>query len=485
MNKAFEDVIAEQGTLVYTNVGDSMYPFIRKRDLLIISKVKEPLKVSDVPLYKRPSGQYVLHRIIAERDGDYVLRGDNRSIIEYGVKKDWIIGVLTGIVRDGKTLSIAEADLIYQRQIARDVAYLLSCSVNETEPDANRCAQMSLPAVYRFSRAHDVTSAAAFALGQVIELPREFDQAKKKTIRKLALFDIERASIFRELEKAGIWYLPLKGIVLCKYYPKSAMREMTDNDILCDSERMADFKAIMERLGYTCDMFGEYNHDIYSKPPTLEFEIHSSLFFEEKDPELYAYFLNIKDRLRKVSDYGYQMTTEDFYLYILAHAYKHYRRGGIGLRSLADVYVFIKREGDSLDRDYLDKELERLGITDFELSIRTLSQKLFDLQPLNEAETKEFDYYCSSGASGTLENIEYNLVLDRLNNDDSAKSKRRYYARRVFPPFTEVKKNYPLVYRHKGLYPFLIVYRIGKGVFVKPKRVISEYKEIKQLKIDK
>ena len=43
--------------------GDSMYPIIRGRDLLIIEAVKEPLRVGDVPLYKRDSGQYVLRRL--------------------------------------------------------------------------------------------------------------------------------------------------------------------------------------------------------------------------------------------------------------------------------------------------------------------------------------------------------------------------------------------------------------------------------------
>ena len=69
MNKKFEDVIAEQGRLVYTNEGDSMFPIIQPRDLLVIEAVKEPLKVGDVPLYKRDSGQYVLHRIIAIKKG--------------------------------------------------------------------------------------------------------------------------------------------------------------------------------------------------------------------------------------------------------------------------------------------------------------------------------------------------------------------------------------------------------------------------------
>ena len=50
--------------MIYTNVGDSMYPTIQPRDLLVIEAVSGPLKVGDVPLYKRDSGQYVLHRIV-------------------------------------------------------------------------------------------------------------------------------------------------------------------------------------------------------------------------------------------------------------------------------------------------------------------------------------------------------------------------------------------------------------------------------------
>ena len=64
MNKTFEEIISEQGRLVYTSVGDSMSPLIRENDLLVIEPVKEPLKVGDIPLYKRDSGQYVLHRIV-------------------------------------------------------------------------------------------------------------------------------------------------------------------------------------------------------------------------------------------------------------------------------------------------------------------------------------------------------------------------------------------------------------------------------------
>ena len=122
MNKKFEDVIAEQDRLVYTNEGDSMIPVIREGNLLVIEAVKEPLKVGDIPLYKRDSGQYVLHRIVEIKKGKYSMKGDNRTLVEKGITDKHIIGVLTGIVRNGKTYPVETAQE-YITRIAKDMIY--------------------------------------------------------------------------------------------------------------------------------------------------------------------------------------------------------------------------------------------------------------------------------------------------------------------------------------------------------------------------
>jgi len=108
MNKStFEEQLAINGKLIYTNKGDSMMPLIKQdRDLLIIKPVHGRLKKYDVPLYKRDSGQYVLHRILKVRKNDYVICGDNRWIKEYGIRDRHIIGVLTAVVRNGKEISV-------------------------------------------------------------------------------------------------------------------------------------------------------------------------------------------------------------------------------------------------------------------------------------------------------------------------------------------------------------------------------------------
>lgn len=107
----FEEEINRTGKLIYTNVGDSMMPLIRQnRDLLIIERINGKLKKYDVPLYKRDSGQYVLHRILKTRKNDYVMCGDNRWQKEYGITDRHMIGVLTGIVRDGRTVSVNDKE---------------------------------------------------------------------------------------------------------------------------------------------------------------------------------------------------------------------------------------------------------------------------------------------------------------------------------------------------------------------------------------
>ena len=103
---SFKDELNRSGRLVYTNKGVSMMPLLRQdRDLMIIEKKQEgQLKLYDAVLFIRDNGQYVMHRILKVRDNDYWIVGDHCVSGEY-IREDQIIGVLTGVVRDGKTIN--------------------------------------------------------------------------------------------------------------------------------------------------------------------------------------------------------------------------------------------------------------------------------------------------------------------------------------------------------------------------------------------
>lgn len=483
MQKKFEDVIAQQGRLVYTNVGDSMIPVIREGNLLIIEAVREPLKVGDIPLYKRDTGQYVLHRIVGIRNGKYMMKGDNRDFAERGITDRHIIGVLTGIVRGGKTYPV-ETVPEFTARVAGDLAYLVSCAVNVQTPDRERVNNMDLAEVYRLSRMHQLGAAAAFGLEKVMPLPESFDEEKKHAVATLTLFEVERMAVTRELEQAGIWYLPLKGIVLKDLYPKSAMREMSDNDILVDSAKMEDVKQIMHRLGFSG---GDYDKDhdvVFKKPPAVVFEMHRRLFGKEHHPLYFAYFKNIRQKLLPVqgTGCGFQMTNEDFYIYLLCHMHKHYHYAGTGLRSLLDVYVFQKAHGETLDQGYLSAELKKLKLTGFEADMRRLAEKVFSGSPLSEQEKQIFTFLAASGTYGTGSRAMQYSIEKYMKDNNGRVSNARYILHRVFIPQKDVEKYYPFFRRHKLLYPILPVYRLGRALAWHPKQIAQEYKAFKRAK---
>lgn len=97
-----------QGLTVTLGVtGNSMLPLFRhKRDSVILSPCDPlSLKRGDVPLYRRPDGKFVLHRILRAKGDTYTLAGDAQHEPEVGLPKSCVLAVMTGFTRKGKTVS--------------------------------------------------------------------------------------------------------------------------------------------------------------------------------------------------------------------------------------------------------------------------------------------------------------------------------------------------------------------------------------------
>lgn len=359
------------------------------------------------------------------------------------------------------------------RARAYDMIYLVVRAVKEETPDRARIDGMDMNALFEICQSHILTACTAYALESAGVYDENFKQAKNKAIRKNILLDTERKKILSRLEQERIWYMPLKGALLKDWYPKLGMRQMSDNDILCDGNYRRKIKDIMRDMGFTCKHYGEGNDDAYYKPPVCNFEMHNELFRATHVGKLYAYFGDVKERLVKDegNDYGYHFRTEDFYIYITAHEYKHYAGGGTGVRSLVDIYIFMQKFGDALDWDYLNAEFEKLEITDFEQQSRTLAMKLFNGDTLNDQEKEMFDYYIFSGTYGTMDNAFHNMIEEKGGG-----SKKRYILQRFFPPIEHYKVWYPWAYKHKVLIPAAWVFRIVRGVTVRRKKISAEYK---------
>lgn len=116
---SFEEILNKGETLYYRNVGNSMLPFIKEgEDLLVIDAYKDQrLKVGDVILYKRDTGKYVLHRIVSVRKNDYLLRGDNQYNTETGIVDRHILGVLREVIKPNQRINVL--DISYQKYIKK------------------------------------------------------------------------------------------------------------------------------------------------------------------------------------------------------------------------------------------------------------------------------------------------------------------------------------------------------------------------------
>lgn len=101
------------GTAALTVTGWSMLPMLHNRkDQVIIAPVTDRCQRTDVILYRRENGRYVLHRILRCTKEGYILCGDNQFFTEK-VNHSQVIAVVTGFVRKGKKYGISHTG--YQR----------------------------------------------------------------------------------------------------------------------------------------------------------------------------------------------------------------------------------------------------------------------------------------------------------------------------------------------------------------------------------
>ena len=370
---------------------------------------------------------------------------------------------------------------------AFDMIYLVSCILNKQVPDKERISGMNLENLFEMCRFHSLTAMVCMSLESAdTELPDYWVEAKLKAIRKNVLLDSERQKLSCFMEEKGIWHIPLKGVILKELYPKTGMRQMSDNDILYNKEYQKTVCMYMKQQGYTVKNIGKSYHDEYHKLPVFNFEMHTSLFGEGNDQKTVQYYSDINDRLLKDDDkkYACHFSDEDFYVYTVVHEYKHFNSGGTGLRSLIDRFVYIKSKGNILDWKYIEKELNKLGIYEFEQKTRKLCLTVFsdcDSNNLYNDEMELLKYYLYSGTYGNLSNIVNNRIK-RFKNETGKTSKLKYILNRIFPPMKVYKIYFPFFYKHKVLLPIGWAYRLFRGLFTRQNIIKCEIKAINQLK---
>lgn len=371
---------------------------------------------------------------------------------------------------------------IQMPQQAWDMLYLASCALNGRKPDEDKVAQMDLDSLRKMSMYHKVEAMICMALEETetfrnsdLFLVQRWKQEKGKAIRKNMLLDAARKQVLAAMEAAGIWYVPLKGSILQYMYPRYGMRQNGDVDILYDASCQKRLKSVMEGCGFVAESVGKEYHDIYIKPSVCDFEMHTMLAGKDS-PEIYSYYKNVQKRLLydEESEYGRHFGDEDFYIYNVAHMFKHFMSSGTGFRPLADIYVYLDRKGGELDWEYVRREAEALGMAKFEKGMRMLCRKIFgngempEPSEFSQKETALLAELAQAGVYGTQQGrVERKMEELRIEKVTlgTARGRIKYILKRLFPDMEWFRRHEPFCAEHKICIPFFLVYRVVRQLF--------------------
>lgn len=386
----------------------------------------------------------------------------------------------------------------------RYLVRLLQCAIHDQLPE-KKSENFSWEQVWMLAKRNSVENTVSLVIRKMKDdIPEEvwkgWSGAFDQNLYRLVRFEMEREQILTEISKQGLAALPLKGILVADYYPNPGMRWMCDNDILygyAESDEEDGFRLkgndqaeqeywqgqaqkklreIMEKLGYTTENL-KGTHDVYHKKPFFNFEMHRRLVPE--DSSFAEYYANPWKKAKRIENkaFQYRFSDEDEYLFLIAHAYKHFDSSGCGIRTLVDEYMILQ-EKTKLDWSYIKRELEETGLKDFEEKLRLTALHAFGNETeLTLDEWKLIFYMLGCGTYGTYAN-RVKRKLEKLEELDVENVKKTYFMDRFWIDEKKMKEFYPFFYHHRGIRFLLPVYRLGKGMFLHPGQLIREWKAL-------
>lgn len=275
-------------------------------------------------------------------------------------------------------------------------------------------------------------------------------------------------------ENHGIYNCALKGINTKRRYPKPELRPMSDVDILYKPEQHKEFKSAMKALGYEFDSEGR-KHDFYKRQPFIMVEAHREPFSPEF-PKFYEYYKTVWDRLilKPSCKYTYEFKLEDEFIYCIAHAAEHMKLGGIGVRPVLDVAVYLDlvlslkpqalRE-QKFNWEYFYGELDKLGLRTFYDKISAIAENWF-LNGKNEVSAELEDFILDAGLYGTEENVNAAWVGD---------SKAKFISSALFPSYESMCSVYPWLRGNKALLPIAWAERGTKAIIYRKNNIKTQF----------
>ncbi len=338
--------------------------------------------------------------------------------------------------------------------------------------------------IYKVAMLHNAVPLLYYGIkNSDITMPPEVEQ--KFFVKVCQLISIcesqeaELRDLYKLFEKNGIDYMPLKGAVIRRIYPKPELRMMSDADILIRKEQYRAIEPMLRGIGFSF-AYESHNEYVWEKR-FLYLELHRYLL----SPDHSDYFRHFGDgwRLAKRTDktsFCYSMSDEDFYIYLVLHFAKHYRSAGIGIRHITDLWLYAKKN-PNMDMEYINSQLAKIQLDTFHQNLLRLINVWFEngkADKITELMTKRILY---SGSFGTSDLANRSSALKEKKIKGTAPNRTKKLISTVFPSFEIMKGLFPALKKAPCLLPFMWIYRIVRIVMFKKERIKIVYKNVKGL----
>ena len=345
------------------------------------------------------------------------------------------------------------------------VSYLISLLASVIKNDCPPSAPFDLnfEDLYKLASQHSVANIAYYGLAKLDPIPpseflNHFKSSCYAAILQETQQEAEVGKLILAFEEQQIKYMPLKGYIIKHLYPEPDMRTMGDIDILVDETQLKKARDIMLALNYTEGPPQSY-HDVYYKN-NVNIELHHALV-SKKAAALYAYFGTgwERARLKLGSSFEYEMSLEDDYIYMIGHMAKHYQTTGLGIRYILDVWVYKRYYMNQINWNYIDNELKRAGLYDFNKRMEALSEYWFDGNSSNIFSKEIAEFVLSNTTHGSRNNKTLNILLKGKGNKSVKWLKFKYILWVLFPDMKTMAEKFPLVQKFPFVLPIFWIYR--------------------------
>ncbi len=346
--------------------------------------------------------------------------------------------------------------------------HLLRCAINEDVP-SDFPQDLDFNEFFKLCRAHRLENIVYIMLKKtdMSRIPQQDAKNLKSAYMQTMMITATQQHYLELVEKAfeesSIDYLVLKGRELSKLYPSADMRQSSDFDMYIGKKNSEKAKDIMLNTGFTVkDYSKDENHDEYVVEPWVLCELHRVLIQGNYPWKKGCNEIVDNLTLCDGTKHCYEMSKEDFYVYNLAHAAKHMKFSGIGIKAFLDLEIIYLKYKDSFDYEYLNKKLEDCCLKEFEKNSRLLCEYWFEEKKnISTTIKKMASYVVSSGWIGTEEQMIFTEAAQNAGSTNSklvAKMKKCIDI--VMSPYETMVERYPILKKHKWLTP---VYRIRRG----------------------